>query len=204
MKDKQGLYFSMMLKALADDNRIQMLRLMSEREYTVTELAQIFDLSEPTISHHISKLHAAGFLHRRVVANQRFYTLNPHQIEILQQNLILLTRPPQSVQHEKPDYSWIEMLDWSEADKKILRDYTIDGKLTQLPTREKKWLVVLRWIASKFEAGVLYSEKEVNHIITQIHPDYATIRRNLVEYGFMRRERGGGNYWLTPDDDPIL
>lgn len=114
MTDKQELYFSMMLKALADDNRIQMLRLMSQREYTVTELAQIFDLSEPTISHHVSKLHAAGFLHRRVAANQRFYILNPRQVEILQQNLVLLTRVPQEIQHQKPDYAWIEALDWQD------------------------------------------------------------------------------------------
>ncbi|MCU0480201.1 MAG: metalloregulator ArsR/SmtB family transcription factor [Anaerolineae bacterium] len=196
MTDKQELYFSMMLKALADDNRIQMLRLMSEREYTVTELAQIFGLSEPTISHHVSKLHAAGFLHRRVAANQRFYILNPRQIEILQQNLVFLTRPPENVQREKPDYAWIDSLDWSDADKKVLRDYTTNRKLTQLPTREKKWLVILRWIATKFEMGVLYTEKEVNQIITQIHPDYATIRRNLVEYNFMDREVGGKTYWL--------
>lgn len=201
MMDKQELYFSMMLKALADDNRIQMVRLMSEREYTVTELAQIFDLSEPTISHHVSKLHAAGFLSRRVAANQRFYTLNPRQIEILQQNLVLLTRPPQVIQREKPDYSWIEALDLTDADKKVLRDYTTDGKLNQLPTREKKWLVILRWIVSKFEIGVLYTEKEVNQIITEIHPDYATIRRNLVEYHLMDREAGGKTYWRINHED---
>lgn len=201
MTDKQELYFSMMLKALADDNRIHMLRLMSEREYTVTELAQIFDLSEPTISHHVSKLHATGFLHRRVAANQRFYTLNPRQIEILQQNLVLLTRPPQVVQREKPDYAWIDALDLTDADKKVLRDYTTDGKLNQLPTREKKWLVILRWVVSKFEIGVLYTEKEVNQVIMQIHDDYATIRRNLIEYHFMDREAGGKSYWRIAKDD---
>jgi len=61
----------------------------------------------------------------------------------------------------------------------------------------------LRWIASKFEVGVRYSERQTNQIITDIHADYATIRRNLVEYGFMRRERGGGNYWLTPENESI-
>jgi len=85
----------------------------------------------------------------------------------------------------------------------VLCNYTFNGKLTDFPVKDKHWYVILRWIASKFEVGVRYSERQTNQIITDIHADYATIRRNLVEYGFMRRERGGGNYWLTPENESI-
>jgi hypothetical protein len=33
----------------------------------------------------------------------------------------------------------------------------------------------------------------VNEIIAQHHPDYATLRRLMVDYGFMAREKG--IYW---------
>lgn len=203
MDSKAQLYFLHMMKALADENRLTMLRMMAKQERTVTEMAQMTGLSEPTVSHHVSKLHTAGFLQLRMAGNQRFYSMNPRQLESLKNLISQLTEPIIDPQPIISENAWIDALDWNEEDKKTLRDYTLNGKLTQLPTKEKKWLVILRWIATKFEVGVLYTEKQVNAIITPIHPDYAIIRRNLVEYGFMRRERGGGSYWLTPEDESM-
>ena len=65
-----------LLKAVADENRLQMVRLMSERAYTVSEMASMFDLTEPTVSHHVSRLHEAGLLRLRMEGNQRFYSIN--------------------------------------------------------------------------------------------------------------------------------
>jgi hypothetical protein len=67
--------------------------------------------------------------------------------------------------------------------------------------RQKKKLVILRWLATKFQPDVLYSEREVNAIITQAHEDFATLRRDMVDFGFLRRERGGGKYWLAPEGE---
>jgi hypothetical protein len=88
-----------------------------------------------------------------------------------------------------------------EADKKVLRTYLVGRRLTQFPNREKRWLVILRWLVTLFEPGVRYTEREVNTILTAVHEDYALMRRDLVEYGFMRRERGGGDYWLAPENE---
>ncbi|HRF96880.1 MAG TPA: metalloregulator ArsR/SmtB family transcription factor [Aggregatilineales bacterium] len=203
MDSKQQLYFLFMLKALADENRLAMTRMMANQERTVTEMAQITGLSEPTVSHHVSKLHTAGFLTLRMAGNQRFYMLKSEQLDALKTFITQLTEPMKDPETILSENAWIEALNWDEEDKKVLRDYTLNGQLTQLPSKEKRWLVVLRWLATKFEAGGYYTEKQVNAIITEAHPDYATIRRNLVEYGFMRRERGGGNYWLTPEDESI-
>ena len=61
--------------------------------------------------------------------------------------------------------------------------------------------MALRWLATKFQAGVKYTEREVNAIIQTVYPaDHATLRRDLVDFGFLRRERGGGEYWLAPED----
>jgi hypothetical protein len=46
-----------------------------------------------------------------------------------------------------------------------------------------------------FELNKRYSEKKVNEILSQYHEDTASLRRELVGYGLMKREGGGGDYW---------
>lgn len=69
-------------------------------------------------------------------------------------------------------------------------------KLKNLSPKEKKKIVILKKIANQFERDRKYSEKEVNAIIEDIYDDFATIRRYLIEYGFMNRIQDGKEYWL--------
>ncbi|OQB24921.1 MAG: hypothetical protein BWY11_00776 [Firmicutes bacterium ADurb.Bin182] len=70
-------------------------------------------------------------------------------------------------------------------------------KLKYFSSKEKKKVVILRRIAQRFEKGVKYSEKDVNAVLKDIYDDYVTIRRYLIEYGFMERTRDCKEYWLT-------
>jgi hypothetical protein len=69
-------------------------------------------------------------------------------------------------------------------------------KLKNFPTKEKRKIVVLRKIATLFKIGNKYSEKEINEIIKPVFADIATIRRYLIEYGFMERTTDCMEYWL--------
>lgn len=69
-------------------------------------------------------------------------------------------------------------------------------KLRVFSSKEKKKIVILRRIASQFEKGRKYTEKELNCILKAIFDDYATIRRYLIEYGFMERTIDCKEYWL--------
>jgi len=89
-----------------------------------------------------------------------------------------------------------------EADR-ILRIFVRDGKLVQIPVVHSKRLVVLDWLASMFEPGEAYTEKEVNEILGRVHPDYAALRRYLVDEEFMHRRdgfywRAGGTFEVDP------
>jgi ArsR family transcriptional regulator len=56
-----------LLKALADPVRLRLLSLVASHaggEACVCDLTDKFDLSQPTISHHLKVLHEAGLLHR--------------------------------------------------------------------------------------------------------------------------------------------
>lgn len=191
----------LLLKTVGDEQRLTMLRLMHNQERNVGELAGLLDLSEPTVSHHLGKLHSAGLLKLRMAGNQRFYRVNIQKLMQFKEMVANIEVMPEKIEDKSSDETWIDALNWDEADKKVLRDYTLNGRLTQIPVKSKKEVVILRWLATKFQPGVRYTEKQVNAIVTEVHEDYATLRRNLVEYGFMRRERGGGDYWLTPEDE---
>jgi hypothetical protein len=192
-----------LLKTLADEQRLTMIGLMNGQERTVSEMSGLLSLSEPTVSHHVSKLHSAGLLRLRMAGTQRFYSLNEARLAKFKSYVAEIEVLPEKSPEETADAAWIEALDWNADDKKVLRDYVVGGRLNQLPTKEKKWLVILRWLAMRFEPGKRYTEKEVNAILSEAHSDYATLRRYLVDYGFTRRERGGGDYWLTPEDESV-
>jgi hypothetical protein len=69
-------------------------------------------------------------------------------------------------------------------------------KLKSFPTKEKRKIVVLRKISTLFNISKRYSEKEINEIIKPVFADIATIRRYLIEYGFMDRTTDCKEYWL--------
>lgn len=71
-----------------------------------------------------------------------------------------------------------------------------DGTIKSYPAKEKKKIIILAEIIKKFSKDKKYSEKEVNEIIKTFHDDYATIRRALVEYGFIHRSDDCISYWI--------
>lgn len=75
----------------------------------------------------------------------------------------------------------------------VLRAFLREGRLTSIPSVRSKRLVVLDHIAKVFEPGVRYPEREVDVLVRAFHDDYAALRRNLVDEGFLARENG--TYW---------
>lgn len=69
-------------------------------------------------------------------------------------------------------------------------------KLATFPAKEKKKIVVLRKITEQLEKDKQYSEKELNTMLKAIYEDFATIRRYLIEYGFMERTNDCKYYWV--------
>ena len=85
-------------------------------------------------------------------------------------------------------------------DERVLRNFLgEDGTLHTIPAKHSKLMVVLDHLAQEFEPGRTYPEAEVNQILGRFHPDYAALRRYLVENDFMTREenvywRSGGTF----------
>lgn len=65
--------------------------------------------------------------------------------------------------------------------------------------KEEKRLLILKTIAQQFEKDRKYSDKELNAVLKEIYSDFATLRRSLIDYGFMERTSDGREYWRKPD-----
>ncbi|MBM7109045.1 hypothetical protein SAM19_02433 [Brevibacillus laterosporus] len=88
-----------------------------------------------------------------------------------------------------------------EEYQEILRTYFpngLDGMIKEFPLKEKRKAAILHHIVGRFERNKLYTEKEVNAILTTVYNDYAILRRYLIEYGYMDRKADGSSYWLIP------
>lgn len=66
--------------------------------------------------------------------------------------------------------------------------------------------LILAYLATKFEAECTYTEREVNAILKAWHTfeDWALLRRELFERGYLDREKDGTRYWLTPQTTVFL
>jgi hypothetical protein len=83
-----------------------------------------------------------------------------------------------------------------EYDTRVLENFVdAAGRLDGIPAQRKKRLAILRWLVEDFQPGRRYSEAEVNQIIGRRHPDFATLRRHLVDEEFMQRR--SSVYWRT-------
>jgi hypothetical protein len=71
-----------------------------------------------------------------------------------------------------------------------------NGPLISFSMKEKYKLVILRELAKRFDKGKSYTEKQVNELLKASFDDYVTLRRYLIEYGFMDRKLDGSQYWI--------
>lgn len=191
MKQEQFQTLLQFFKVLADESRLKILGILANQECSVEELAALMQLKEPTVSHHLSRLKELNLVTMRPEGNSRIYQLDSEVLQSISKEIL----SPEKIA------SLVEDVDIEAWESKVLRNYLeIDVNSTQgiqrikeIPASRKKRLVILKWLVSKFELGINYSEPEVNDIISLYHPDYATFRRELISSKLMQRENGV--YW---------
>jgi hypothetical protein len=164
---------SLLFKALADPARLRILGLLAERPLAGHELADQLDLTPPTISHHMRRLVAARLVDVVPDAQSRIYSLRTDAIREISTSVLNQRAAPES-----------------EEENAVLRAFFDGPRLRQIPASRKKRVVVLRRLLERFAPGRDYTEAEVNEMLREAHDDVATLRRELVDYGFMARDRG--------------
>jgi hypothetical protein len=83
--------------------------------------------------------------------------------------------------------------------EKVLRTFIRDGHLVRFPAKRARRRILLEHIASSFEPGRRFPEKEVDVVLRawchDSETDHVTLRRYLVDEGLL--SRADGEYWRT-------
>ena len=88
----------------------------------------------------------------------------------------------------------------TQAEKEeVLKRYFGDGNkilIKNFPVKEKRKIIIMQRIMEDFEINKQYTEKEVNEILKYYYDDFVSVRRYLISYGFMDRNKDGTFYWV--------
>ena len=172
-----------LLALLAEPDRLRALAAVALGAGTLPEVAERAGLEPRAAARALSRLVAGGLLDGEAGKGYR----------VRAETLRAAAIPPAG--EAEPD---------EDPGDQVLRRFISKGRLLAIPAARGKRLVVLDHLAGLFEPGRRYPEPEVNELLGRYHPDYATLRRYLVDDGFLDRadETGPGSrsvkvYWRT-------
>ncbi|BAT55622.1 ArsR family transcriptional regulator [Nostoc sp. NIES-3756] len=177
-------------KALADENRLRIVGTLANQEYSVEELAKLMQLKESIVSHHLAKLQKFNLVSICPKGNTHLYKLDSAALQTMGKEIFQVNRTPVLDNGESETWSKQVLKNFFEGDHS-LENSTV--RLKEIPASRKKRLVILKWLANQFHVGVNYPEREVNAILQNYHPDYATLRRDLIDNQLMQRSKS--IYW---------
>jgi hypothetical protein len=190
------------LAALADETRLRILELLAQQdELQAQEIIAALELSQSSGSRHLKQLVSLGYLYeRRGEGANKSYRLSPFYFAHMAHALEQLTSG-----EEAPAMPAAEAPKQAQP-RELMRFLDRSGRLAMWPpARQRDKLLVLEHLASFFQPGRVYSEKEVNELLN-LHSaleDSAALRRALYEYRFINRTRNGARYWLIGTDVPV-
>ena len=169
------------LRALADPERLRIAGALAAGDAGAASLAEALDLPIGRVRRHLTRLASAGVA--RLQPDRRTYRLDVETLRWAAEQV----GPPRE--------AGIALGAANEDEEAVLRAFFRDGRLLEIPTKASKRRIVLERVAIEFEPGVRYDEREVNAIVGAFHTDHASLRRYLVDEGFLDRE--GGEYWRS-------
>jgi hypothetical protein len=162
------------LGRLADEQRLRVLAAVALGATTVRDIAERAGVSEPEAARALGQLLSAGIV-----------TQAADGLEVDLAAFSSAAREA-SAPRRPPDLG-----DATPEQALVLRNFVdADGRIRSLPARDAKRRLALEWVATRFEPGREYPEKQVNGILLELYDDYVTLRRYLVDEGLLTRQAG--------------
>jgi biotin operon repressor len=184
------------LKALSDASRLRIVGVLAAgKPMSVEDLSRTLSLSPGTVVHHLNRLRAAGLVESKPRHPYMDYSLLFARLAEIGAGLGQMAHVQAGNEPERAAPEWA-----TPEEAKVLRSFFDGGLLTNIPAQRSKRLIVLRELAQTvFERKHKYPEKEVNQRLGAVNADPASLRRHLVDEGFMARK--SGVYRLRPRSD---
>ena len=179
-------------KSLADPHRLRLIGLIVDEARCGRELAVELGLTPPTVSHHLRRLRRAGLLK---VRRERPYVLYQLDHEALRDAVQAVAD-----RRELPKLAAGPSLDREK--RKVLETFFEGDRLRQIPAQRRKKEIVFEEILRRLPRRKVYRERDLNRMIEEIHPDFCTIRRELIMGRYM--ERDAQQYRLAERGQAVL
>ena len=145
----------------------------------------LFDLEPTDYKAWAKGLKKAGYATDARYANKLIESIEDFQLYRYDQEALAQAAP---VAASAPDEADEQRAREEEYRRKVIAAFFEYGRLRSIPVQRKKKQICYERIAECFEIGRVYEEKEVNEIISPIHEDYCTIRRDMISEGIFRRD----------------
>lgn len=178
MTDSDTVPDAKALLALANIERMRILTLIAERPLSAAEIATESGTSIEGVTAHLTLFGQAGLIATIKDGHERRVRLRSDrlaEIEAWCRKRLAATAPDAVL---------------SDAIPAGIRQFFGNGRLLGVPAKQSRYREVLAVLAHDFAPETDYPEAEVNAILLRRHDDFATLRRDLVDFGFMTRARG--------------
>ncbi|OFZ47771.1 MAG: hypothetical protein A2381_07210 [Bdellovibrionales bacterium RIFOXYB1_FULL_37_110] len=170
----------MILKALADESRLEIFKLLLTKNAYVEVISERLKLSPSTVSFHLKKLCEAGLVtsHR-----DQYYTIFaaiPDVAELRIKDLLLST-PSKIHDQNKVEQNYKE---------KVLKSFFKYGRLIKIPVQKQKRQWVMERIANNFLTNKNYSQNSATKLLAEVYKDTALLLKELQSCGCVSINNG--------------
>lgn len=169
------------LSALLDPTRLRIAGLLTARSWTAAELEAELGIAGRAVLEALAELQRAALA---VSADGAW--------SIPVSNLRSLATAAAEVELPMDPYIGYGMMD---EERTILSRYFEGRMLVEIPASRAKRKIVLERLALEFDIGRRYDETAVNDLLHAFHEDHVTLRRYLVDEGYL--DRDDGEYWRS-------
>jgi hypothetical protein len=166
------------LKTVLDEHRLKIIGLLTLEPRTPAGLADALGLGPREAIRHLSMLEHFGLVARDPDSDRcRLDTQALHAFK-------------------REFFTRGETVPAETREEAILNRFLDGERIKQIPAKLSHRMLLLDWLIEKFDHGVDYPERIVSEMLEQHHPDYASLRRAFIDYGYMTRT--GGVYRRLP------
>jgi hypothetical protein len=169
-----------LLRQLVDPQRLAVVGALAQRPRSSSELAELLELSVEDVLRVLAPFVQAGLL----ASVDGVYHLDVDAWSAVARAL-----------PSDPDANPRVAFGMTADEAQTLARFFSGDRLTELPAQRSSRLVVLERLALEFEPGVRYDEREVTELLRRFHDDYTSLRRALVDEGYL--DRAAGEYWRS-------
>ncbi|GAA5158428.1 hypothetical protein GCM10023321_38190 [Pseudonocardia eucalypti] len=176
-----------LLGLLAEPERLRVLAALVLGARSRTEVVEATGLAPRSVATALNRLHGGGLVEESPSGLMPRLEVFSEAAREARQEQSPSTRVEESHGYADPDV------------ERLVRTFVSGGRLVGLPAHRARRRIVLEHLATIFQPGVRYREREVNVLLrawTQNGPvDYVTLRRYLVDESLLDRE--DGEYWRS-------